>query len=159
MLRRALALALIASAAAVGCRTTNTGSTTGSGMGDEGLGGRDTGPISNSGESPLASIYFDYDRHQLRGDAQGTLKANAQLMRDNPSWQIQVEGNCDERGSDEYNLALGKKRAEAAKAYMVDLGIDASRISTISYGEENPAAQGSNETAWAKNRRDDFALR
>jgi peptidoglycan-associated lipoprotein len=129
-------------------------------MGDEGLGSRDTGPITDrSGESPLASIYFDFDRFALRGDAQGTLKANGQLLRDNPSWQVQVEGNCDERGSDEYNLALGKKRAEAAKAYLVDLGIDAGRISTISYGEENPADPSSNETAWAKNRRDDFVLR
>jgi len=129
-------------------------------MGDEGLGSREAAPVvDRSGESPLASIYFDYDRFALRGDAQGTLRSNAQMLRDNPSWQIQVEGNCDERGSDEYNLALGKKRAEAAKAYLVDLGIDSSRISTISYGEENPAAQGSNETAWAKNRRDDFVLR
>jgi peptidoglycan-associated lipoprotein len=129
-------------------------------MGDEGgLGDRDSGPIQSSEGSPLASIYFDYDRFALRTDAQGTLKSNAQLLRDNPSWQIQVEGNCDERGSDEYNLALGKKRAEAAKSYLLDLGIDGSRISTISYGEENPAAQGSNETSWAKNRRDDFVLR
>jgi len=128
-------------------------------MGDEGLGSRDSGPISQSTESPLASIYFDYDRFQLRGDAQSTLKSSAQMLRDNPNWQIQIEGNCDERGSDEYNLALGKKRAEAAKSYLVDLGVEASRLSTISYGEENPAAQGSDEMAWSKNRRDDFALR
>jgi peptidoglycan-associated lipoprotein len=115
--------------------------------------------MSSSDESPLASIYFDYDRFALRSDAQSTLKSNAQLMRDNSSWQIQIEGNCDERGSDEYNLALGKKRAEAAKSYLMDLGIDSSRISTISYGEENPAAQGSDEMAWSRNRRDDFVLR
>jgi peptidoglycan-associated lipoprotein len=128
-------------------------------MGDEGLGERPPAPMSSSGESPLGSIYFDFDRFALRSDAQSTLKSNAQLLRDNPSWQIQVEGNCDERGSDEYNLALGKKRAEAAKSYLMDLGIDSSRIATISYGEENPAAQGSDEMAWSRNRRDDFVLR
>jgi peptidoglycan-associated lipoprotein len=129
-------------------------------MGDEGLPPRDDGGMARStDDSPLASIYFDYDRFQLRSDAQSTLKSNAQMLRDNPSWQVQIEGNCDERGSDEYNLALGKKRAEAAKAYLVDLGVEGSRLSTISYGEENPAAQGSDEMAWSKNRRDDFALR
>jgi peptidoglycan-associated lipoprotein len=129
-------------------------------MGDEGMPPRDRGMTqSHSGESPLAAIYFDFDEFQLRGDAQSTLKSNAQLMRDNPSWQVQIEGNCDERGSDEYNLALGKKRAEAAKSYLVDLGIDATRIATISYGEENPAVQGHDEMAWSKNRRDDFVLR
>jgi peptidoglycan-associated lipoprotein len=128
-------------------------------MGDEGLGERPPAPMTRSGESPLDSIYFDFDRFALRSDAQSTLQSNAQLLRDNPSWQIQIEGNCDERGSDEYNLALGKKRAEAAKSYLMDLGIDSSRIATISYGEENPAAQGSNEMAWSKNRRDDFVLR
>ena len=160
MLRRALALAAVVGAVGAGCKTTQPAPTSGSGMGGEGgLGERNPPAMSHSGESPLASVYFDYDEFKLRSDAQGTLKSNAQLMRDNPSWQVQIEGNCDERGSDEYNLALGKKRAEAAKSYLVDMGIDATRIATISYGEENPAVQGSTEMAWSKNRRDDFVLR
>jgi peptidoglycan-associated lipoprotein len=81
------------------------------------------------------------------------------LLRDNPSWQVNIEGNCDERGSDEYNLALGTRRAETARNHLVDLGIDPGRIATMSYGEENPAVPGSNEASWAKNRRDDFVLR
>ena len=120
---------------------------------------RGRGEITRHEGSPLSSVYFDFDEFKLRSDAQSTLKSNGQLMRDNPSWQIQIEGNCDERGSDEYNLALGKKRAEAAKGYLVDLGVDSTRIATISYGEENPAAPGSDELVWSKNRRDDFVLR
>jgi peptidoglycan-associated lipoprotein len=73
--------------------------------------------------------------------------------------RIEIQGNCDERGTNEYNLALGKRRAEAARQYLIDLGIDSSRISTISFGEENPAVRGSTEAAWAKNRRDDFIVR
>jgi len=159
VLRRALAVAAVVGAMGTGCKSTQPASTSGSGMGSEGMAERTPPAMSHSGESPLASVYFDFDEFKLRMDAQGTLKSNAQLMRDNPSWQVQIEGNCDERGSDEYNLALGKKRAEAAKSYLVDLGIDSTRIATISYGEENPAVQGSSEMAWSKNRRDDFVLR
>ena len=115
--------------------------------------------MTRTGESPLRSVYFDFDHHALGPSARETLKQNAHLLRDNPSWQIQIEGNCDERGSDEYNLALGKKRAEVARSYLVDLGIEANRIGTISYGEENPAVPGRNEATWARNRRDDFAPR
>lgn len=161
MLRRALAVAAVVSAVGAGCAHQQP-QQSGSGMGsegDSGLSSRDRGVIKHETGSPLASVYFDFDEFKLRNDAQSTLKSNAQLMRDNPSWQIQIEGNCDERGSDEYNLALGKKRAEAAKHYLTNLGIDSTRIATISYGEENPAAQGHDEMAWSKNRRDDFVLR
>jgi peptidoglycan-associated lipoprotein len=107
----------------------------------------------------LETVYFDFDAYALRAEARATLEANAQYLRDHPGMRIEVQGNCDERGSTEYNLALGQKRAEAAKRYLVDLGIDTSRIDTISFGEENPAVRGHSETAWAKNRRDDFINR
>lgn len=128
---------------------------------------RDTGPSGGSasgayfpGSSPgLTTIYFDFDQSNLRSDAKAGLKANADFMKSNASAAVLIEGNCDERGSEEYNLALGMRRAEAAKRYLVDMGIEASRMSTISYGEERPAASGSGESAWAKNRRDDFKVR
>lgn len=110
-------------------------------------------------EGPLKSIYFEFASHSLLSDARATLEHNAQLLRENRDWQIRIEGNCDERGSDEYNLALGNKRAEVAKNYLVDLGIDGRRMETISYGEEAPVATGWSEDSWAKNRRDDFVLR
>ena len=112
--------------------------------------------MSTAARARWRSVYFDFDEFKLSLGRAGHAQSNAELMRDNPSWQVQIEGNCDERGSDEYNLALGKTRAEAAKSYLVDLGVDATRIATISYGEENPAVQGSDEMAWSKNRRDDF---
>jgi peptidoglycan-associated lipoprotein len=107
----------------------------------------------------LRTIYFEFDAYSLQSDARNRLEQNAQYMREHPQARIEVQGNCDERGSTEYNLALGQRRAEAARRYLVNLGIDAGRIDTISFGEENPAVRGHSETAWAKNRRDDFVLR
>lgn len=104
-------------------------------------------------------IHFDYDDDALRGDAKETLNANAQVMMDNMWVNIVIEGHCDERGTVEYNLALGEKRALSTKRYLVSYGIDASRISIISYGKERPLVYGSNEDAWAKNRRAHFAVR
>jgi peptidoglycan-associated lipoprotein len=91
--------------------------------------------------------------------AQETLKRKAAWLRDNPTATVTIEGNCDERGTNEYNLALGERRAESARAYLVDLGISASRLTTISYGEERPLDPRHNEEAWAKNRNDQFKLR
>jgi peptidoglycan-associated lipoprotein len=107
-------------------------------------------------EIVLNTIYFDFDKYNLRADAKEMLKANAQTLKDNPEVAVLIEGHCDERGTVEYNLALGERRANAAKQYLVDMGIAASRIRTISYGEERPADPGHNEAAWAKNRRDAF---
>jgi peptidoglycan-associated lipoprotein len=105
------------------------------------------------------TIYFDFDSSALRADAREGLQANAAYLKSNASVAVVIEGNTDERGSSEYNLALGKRRAEAAYKYLIDLGIDASRLSTVSFGEEKPAVEGHNELAWAKNRRDDFKAR
>lgn len=103
-------------------------------------------------------IYFDFDSSTLTLDSQEILKEKAQWLRNNPGVSITIAGNCDERGTVEYNLALGERRAMSAKAFLVDLGIKPSRITTLSYGEERPADPGHNEAAWAKNRRDDFII-
>ncbi|HEY7471442.1 MAG TPA: peptidoglycan-associated lipoprotein Pal [Gemmatimonadota bacterium] len=105
-----------------------------------------------------APIYFDFDRSDLREDARQTLQAKAEALRQFPDIRIRIEGHCDERGTVEYNLALGERRADAARAYLVDLGIDPDRMTTISYGEERPAVEGQNEGAWSQNRRDEFVV-
>jgi len=117
------------------------------------------GMSSGADSSMFRTIYFDFDRSDLRPDAREGLQANASYLKGNSSVAITIEGNCDERGSNEYNLALGKRRAEAAYKYLVDLGVESSRMTTVSYGEEKPAVEGHNELAWAKNRRDDFKAR
>ncbi len=105
-----------------------------------------------------AMIHFDYDKSVLRGDDIGTLDQKVAVLQANPDLRLRISGHCDERGSDEYNLALGNRRATAAKQYLVSHGIDAGRIETISYGEERPLAQGHDEGAWAQNRRDEFEI-
>jgi peptidoglycan-associated lipoprotein len=103
-------------------------------------------------------IYFDFDKSVLKLDAQSLLKKKADWLKANANTKLLIEGNCDERGTPEYNLALGERRAESAKKFLVDLGIDAKRISTISYGEERPVDSRHNEEAWAKNRNDGFVI-
>jgi peptidoglycan-associated lipoprotein len=107
---------------------------------------------------PFETVYFDLDSYVLRQDARDALRQNAQWMLKKTSGTVRLEGNCDERGSDEYNLALGEKRAKAGRDYLVALGVSADRLVTISYGKEKPADQGHNEEAWAKNRRVDFVI-
>jgi len=103
--------------------------------------------------SPLKDVYFDFDSYDLRADARAALKANGEWLRSNPSVQVQIEGHCDERGTTEYNLALGSKRAQGVKDYLVTLGAAADRLSTISYGEELPVCTEHNEDCWQKSRR------
>jgi len=103
-------------------------------------------------------IHFEFDKSTLTPAAQDSLLRKAEWLREHSDATITIEGNCDERGTNEYNLALGDRRAESAKAFLVDLGIDAARISTISYGEERPIDPRHNEEAWAKNRRDHFVV-
>ena len=104
------------------------------------------------------NIYFDFDKSNLLPAAQEVLKRKAAWMQANPDASVIIEGHADERGTEAYNLALGERRAESAKAFLVDLGIDPARLATISDGEERPVAMGSNEEAWAKNRRDEFVI-
>ena len=108
--------------------------------------------------SLLKDIYFDFDRYDVRSQDTETLKQNAALLTKYPNVKIQVEGHCDERGTQEYNLALGERRANSAKRYLASLGIPSDRVSIISYGEERPFDPGHTEEAWAKNRRAHFVI-
>jgi peptidoglycan-associated lipoprotein len=106
----------------------------------------------------LKDIHFNYDKYDIRREDEGTLMENAAFLKKNPNMKIQIEGHCDERGTIEYNLALGERRANSVKKYLVSLGIHSDRISTISYGEEKPLDQGHHEQAWGKNRRAHFIV-
>ncbi len=108
--------------------------------------------------SLLQTIYFEYDADALSDDARANLDAKIRIMNANPALRIRVSGHCDERGSDEYNIALGRRRAEAAKRYLADRGIDGSRVETTTFGRERPKMQGSSEEAWSQNRRDEFEI-
>jgi peptidoglycan-associated lipoprotein len=103
--------------------------------------------------SPLKDVFFDFDRYDLKPDARDTLKDNAEWLKRNSSARIEIEGHCDSRGTAEYNLALGAKRAQTAKDYLATLGISPERLSTISYGAEIPVCREENETCWSRNRR------
>jgi peptidoglycan-associated lipoprotein len=104
------------------------------------------------------SIYFDFDKSFIKLEYRPILNEKAAFLKDYPEMRVRIEGNCDERGTNEYNLALGERRANSAKNFLVSSGIAADRIEIISYGEERPRALGHNEASWSQNRRDDFVL-
>ena len=104
------------------------------------------------------SIYFNFDKSFIKLEYRSILKKKAEFLKDSPDIHIRIEGNCDERGTNEYNLALGERRATSAAKFLISLGISPDRIETISYGEERPLAIGHGEGAWAQNRRDDFVV-
>ena len=106
----------------------------------------------------LSTIYFEYDADDLRDDAKASLDEKIRILNANPQVRVRISGHCDDRGSDEYNIILGRRRAETAKRYLTDRGVDASRIETATFGREHPAVQGTGEDAWAKNRRDEFEI-
>ena len=114
---------------------------------------------AGSVQNQLKDVYYDYDSANLSSEAQSTLDADGKVLMDNASVSVQIEGHCDERGTVEYNLALGDRRAQSARDYLVRYGVPASRLSTVSYGEERPFATGSDESAWAQNRRAHFVVR
>jgi peptidoglycan-associated lipoprotein len=109
-------------------------------------------------QAKISDIHFDYDKYLIRNDDAPKLKKVAETLRENGNLKVTIEGNCDQRGTTEYNLALGDRRANAAKNYLLALGIPLDRMDTISYGQEKPLCTESNETCWAKNRRDHFVL-
>lgn len=109
-------------------------------------------------EIKLESVYFDFDKSNIRNDASQVLKNNAKALKNVSGIKVRIEGNCDERGTNEYNMALGERRANSARDYLVNLGIDKNILSTVSYGEEKPVCTEHNESCWSKNRRVDFVI-
>lgn len=109
-------------------------------------------------DSPLKPLFFDLDSSEVSADGQQVLQANAAVLKKYPAWQVTIEGHCDERGTAEYNLALGERRALAARTYLVSLGIPADKVKTVSYGKEFPFDAGHDDAAWTKNRRAHFVI-
>lgn len=130
------------------------------GMGEAEITGAGLGQDISEGRTsaPMYPIYFDFDRFNIRDDMKGIIEENAQFLIDHPNIMVEIQGNCDERGTNEYNLALGERRAKSAQAYLVNLGVNPDRITTVSFGEERPLFSENSEEAWAKNRRDDFVI-
>ncbi|MCO4752833.1 MAG: peptidoglycan-associated lipoprotein Pal [Bacteriovoracaceae bacterium] len=106
----------------------------------------------------LETVYFDFDSSRLTSAARGTLERNAEFLKNNQNVDIQIEGHADERGGEQYNLALGERRARSVKDYLTALGVDANRVSVISFGKTTPKAFGHNEQAWSQNRRANFVI-
>ena len=153
MKRYALILALVmALAAGFGCAKKTTGEP-----------GYDDGGMTPEMRAAVQQItdgrvYFAFDKFNVENQYKEMLKQKSDLMKQFPSIRVRIEGNCDDRGTQEYNLALGERRARGAYEYLVMLGVNPNQLEMISYGKENPAVQGNNEAAWAKNRRDDFRV-
>lgn len=116
-------------------------------------------PVPSVTAGDFTDVFFDLDSYTLRDDAKVALDRAAKLLRDNADVNITLEGHCDERGTVEYNQALGEKRANAARDYLVNAGVPAARVQSLSYGKERPFAEGHDESAWAQNRRAHFVLR
>jgi peptidoglycan-associated lipoprotein len=116
------------------------------------------GQLARAQEILTGVVFFEYDSDTLDAEAEERLRTKAAILRANPSLELRVEGHADERGSTEYNLALGQRRAEAVRTFLTGYGITPNRLNTISYGKERPAVEGSTESAWARNRRAEFAL-
>ena len=165
---RCLAIAAIAALACAtpqeempGSGEFEEGMGSGSGSGSDSLssrGGIDSETIRDL-ESKLTAVYFDYDRWEIRTEARATLKAHAEILRGMPAGAlVTIEGHCDERGSEEYNLALGQRRADSVQQYLGALGVPDGKLSTVSFGEEQPAVRGHDESAWRWNRRAEFRI-
>jgi peptidoglycan-associated lipoprotein len=156
----------IASEAGYGAAGSGAGAAGRKGIGEQdlsGAAGRPGAGGASIGATERAAfenedIYFAYDSSALTPQAQDILRKKAAFLKANPNAKVTIEGHTDERGTNEYNLALGEARARSAKAFLVDLGIPAARMATISYGEERPVAKGANEEAWSKNRRAHFVI-
>jgi peptidoglycan-associated lipoprotein len=160
-----VAVAAAAFSLATGCALFGGSEDDLGGEGGEFSEGGPGGSGSLSGESgavevaELQTVYFDFDRAVIRDDQKPSMRSNTGAVQEHDEWRIiVVEGNCDERGSEEYNLALGERRANSVKQYLVNAGVPASRVDTVSFGESKPAVQGHDEAAWKWNRRADFRV-
>ena len=171
MLKRLLgtvALVLLVAVVGVGCSAKKKGPAAGAGgagLGEEGLAAGGSleqykkGTLGAGEETgPLKDVHFAFDAYELDDQARSVLRDNGNWLKDHGQTKVEVEGHCDERGTVEYNLALGAKRARAAKDYLVALGIPADHLTTISYGEELPVCHEHNEECWQKNRRGHFVV-
>jgi peptidoglycan-associated lipoprotein len=169
----AMAAAAMMLAMVAGCSSKQTGPGTGEGavggpggIGENGMGANGSsslnqfqkGTLGANGQGPLSDIHFDYNDYSVRAQDGEILKSNADWISKNSAARVQIEGHCDDRGSEEYNIALGAKRAQAAKDYLQTLGIGADRMSTISYGKELPVCTEETDECWAQNRRDHFVV-
>ena len=126
---------------------------------DDGLMGLMVNSDSDSGTAgPLKTVYFAYNSSVLNSEVRSMLDSNASFLQENPSVSLQIEGHCDERGGVQYNLALGEKRANAVRDYLIAMGVSSANISTISLGKERPIAFGNDESAWSQNRRANFVV-
>ena len=156
--RWATAAAAVMVLGVAGCKTDEPptqSSGTGSEFREEKVVTKMTKEISKDGD--LRTIYFDFDRYSIRSDARTVLRTNANAIQANKKWgSVTIAGNTDERGSEEYNLALGERRANAVKQYLTDLGVSKKRIQVVSFGETKPAVMGHDESAWRYNRRANF---
>jgi peptidoglycan-associated lipoprotein len=126
------------------------------GITSDNIGGRSLDELNR--DSPLQPLFYEFDSAEISPRGQSTLDANAELLKRYPTWVITVEGHCDERGTPEYNLALGERRAVAARTYLVSLGVSPDRLRVVSYGKEFPFDPGHAESAWSKNRRAHFVI-
>ena len=136
----------------------NPSDTSGGTMGDGAAVGSGNAGEAGMASSELQTVYFAFDSYALNSDTRSQLKQNLNWLKSNPTAKVQIEGHCDEKGTVEYNMALGDRRANSVKSFLVKAGIDKSRIDTISYGKERPADSGHDESAWSKNRRAVFVL-
>ncbi len=125
---------------------------------EEPLESKNIGIMEGRTTSPMLPVYFGFDEYSIRAGQEARMKVNADFLKDQESTSIRIEGNCDPRGTREYNLALGEKRASTARKYLIHLGIAADRIATVSLGEEKILLHGHDEMSWAQNRRDDFVV-
>jgi peptidoglycan-associated lipoprotein len=169
MLKRLLAVAVVGvliTGAGIGCsakKKSTTAEAAGGGLGEEGLGSGSlerykAGTLAAGEEGPLKDIHFAFDSYELDAPSRTVLRDNENWLKDHSQAKVEIEGHCDERGTVEYNLALGAKRARAAKEYLVALGVSADRLTTISYGEELPLCHEHDEECWQKNRRVHFVV-
>lgn len=117
-----------------------------------------SGILEGRTSGPMLPVYFDFDASVIKEDQVSRIELNADFIKSKPSLSIRIEGNCDPRGTNEYNMALGERRAISAKKYLVNLGVDEKQLETISYGEERILLHGHDELSWAQNRRDDFVI-
>lgn len=164
MFTRAFFTTLMVGLLAVGCASNKPknnqdgAGATGADGANAGLSLELNGDSDNGKAGGLQTVFFGFDSSDLDSGVKDTLKANAEYLKTNANVDIQVEGHCDERGGRQYNLALGERRAKAVRDYLVALGVESKRLSTISYGSERPKAEGSDESAWSQNRRANFVV-